>query len=149
MGTVVSLATTPRTEEPFAVRELRLPVELASVRHARRWGRDKALAYGAGDLDAGVVELLISEVVSNAVIHAAAGTEAVVLRLIDEPRGLRVEVDDGGRGEPRRVFRPMGEGGLGLRLLADLAAAWGVHRWPGGKTVWFTVELRTETAPRE
>jgi len=125
-----------------AVRELRLSADLSSVREARRWGRDTALNRGAVELEAGVVELLISEVVSNAVTHASAGAGAVVvLRVIDEPCGLRVEVDDGGGGEPRRVFRPIGEGGLGLRLVADLASGWGVRRWHGGKTVWFRVDL--------
>lgn len=84
------------------------------------------------------VRLLVSEVVTNAVLHAGSDVElAVELR----PFTIRVSVADGSDLPPeRRVARDNEESGRGLELVEVLAESWGVDPRPGGgKVVWFEV----------
>jgi serine phosphatase RsbU (regulator of sigma subunit)/anti-sigma regulatory factor (Ser/Thr protein kinase) len=84
--------------------------------------------------------LLVSELVTNAVLHART---AVGLRVAASDDRLRVEVSDGTRTRPvRQEFRPDATGGRGLLLLDRLAGTWDVRRTPDGKTVWFELALR-------
>jgi LuxR family maltose regulon positive regulatory protein len=108
---------------------------------ARRFVRDTLqswqLAPSDGELSA---QLLASELVTNAVVHAQ--TE---LRLRLELGGelLHVAVRDLDRRLPRLLpDDPQDEGGRGLPLVKWVAAAWGAQPHPGGgKVVWCT--LRT------
>jgi len=90
--------------------------------------------------------LLVSEVVTNAVIHSAAPPRSEILlcaRLL-EREAVRVEVTDHGEGFtpiPRDSSRP--DGGYGLYLVEKEALRWGVDR-QGGTRVWF--ELATQPA---
>ncbi|MGA5642264.1 ATP-binding protein [Streptomyces cinereoruber] len=89
------------------------------------------------------VLLLVSEVVTNACLHAG-GPEEFVLRRGRE--GVRVEVADASSEPPRpRAPRsPALPGGHGLMVLDRLAGAWGYEvRGPGaaGKVVWLEVSL--------
>ena len=117
--------------------DLDLPAEPASVRQARRFV-DRALAdVGAGSL-AEVAGLLVSELVTNAVIHAG-GVIRVRLSAADEV--VRVGVQDTSTQRPTPRLASSNEGtGRGLALVADLAQRWGVDDTPDGKEVWF--ELR-------
>ncbi|MFJ4872128.1 ATP-binding protein [Streptomyces sp. NPDC088757] len=87
------------------------------------------------------VLLLVSEVVTNACLHAG-GPEEFVLR--NGREGLRVEVADASS-EPPRVRAPRSPalpGGHGLMVLDRLAGAWGYEaRGSGapGKVVWLEV----------
>lgn len=84
------------------------------------------------------VRLLVSEVVTNAVLHAGSEIElAVELR----PFTVRVSVADGSDAQPtRRLARTDEESGRGLELVDVLAQSWGVEPRPGGgKIVWFEV----------
>ncbi|OEJ32706.1 ATP-binding protein [Streptomyces subrutilus] len=87
------------------------------------------------------VLLLVSEVITNACLHAG-GPRELVLR--HGPERLRVEVSDGSPEIPRR--RPPGDrtlpGGHGLIVLERLARGWGAVPSPDGrpgKTVWLDV----------
>ncbi|HWC85105.1 MAG TPA: ATP-binding protein [Solirubrobacteraceae bacterium] len=90
--------------------------------------------------------LLVSEVVTNAVIHSNAPAEAeITLRasLVDSG-AVRVEVTDGGDGftpVPRDPGRP--GGGYGLYLVDRESLCWGVDR-AAGTRVWF--ELAAQPA---
>jgi GAF domain-containing protein len=81
--------------------------------------------------------LLVTELVTNAVVHA--GTE-IELRIETAPEGLRVEVVDRSPGS-LPVIRPAPaetrEGGRGVFLLDALATEWGTRHFSGGKSVWF------------
>ncbi|MFC7929566.1 ATP-binding protein [Streptomyces cinereoruber] len=95
------------------------------------------------------VLLLVSEVVTNACLHAG-GPEEFVLR--HEGGHLRVEVSDLSPEPPRpRAPRsPALPGGHGLMVLDRLAGAWGYEvRGPGaaGKVVWLEVSLPPGRAP--
>ena len=89
---------------------------------------------------AGVVEvatLLVSEVVTNAVLHARSDLE---LHLISGGHFVRIEVADGSTTQP--VVRDHSDdalSGRGLALVERLASAWGVRERPGGKVVWFEI----------
>jgi PAS domain S-box-containing protein len=84
-------------------------------------------------------ELLVSEVVTNAIVHA--GTVIDVHFCLDDG-GLMAEVVDGSPHMPvRRHYSNLAGTGRGLGLLEKLVDRWGVRRQTGSKTVWF--ELRT------
>ena len=90
-----------------------------------------------------VVGLLTSELVTNAVVHA---TTPFVLDISLEGTVVRVAVSDGAGGRPRPDDQAQGaEGGWGLKLVADLATRWGSDVVPGGKRVWFELDV---SAPR-
>ena len=86
------------------------------------------------------IELLTTELVSNAVRHGGAGEgEVVVLHLATAPTCLRVEVCDPGQGfEPGRPT-PYGEGGYGLFLVSEVSSRWGVSR-EDGNCAWFELD---------
>lgn len=112
----------------------RQPTSVGAARHAV-----EALCVG-GHEDAGaLVALLVSEVVTNALVH---GSGCIRLTALLGERLLRVGVQDDGEDQPH-VRRPAetDEGGRGLAMLDLLSAAWGVERHHRGKTVWFVVAL--------
>ncbi|GHE46351.1 SpoIIE family protein phosphatase [Streptomyces capitiformicae] len=92
------------------------------------WGVDEAASF--------VVELVVSELVTNAIRYGGA---PVCLRLIRE-RGLIVEVSDGGHTSPHLRRAAMeDEGGRGLFLVAQLTQRWGTRYTPTGKIIWTEV----------
>ncbi|NUP47300.1 MAG: PAS domain S-box protein [Catenulispora sp.] len=90
------------------------------------------------------VELLTSELLTNAVKHGRGGG-TVTLRLLCFHDRLTVEVTDHSSREPRARHAGVGdESGRGLMLVEALAQAWGTRPTGGGKTVWFTVVPQPE-----
>jgi anti-sigma regulatory factor (Ser/Thr protein kinase) len=109
---------------------------------ARDHARQALAAWGMQRLVDDVV-LLVSELVTNAIVHAAAPVE---LRLHRYGQTVRVEVvDHGATWTVRRPApqRELAEGGRGLELVELLAARWGVDPLPGmdGKVVWATLAV--------
>jgi anti-sigma regulatory factor (Ser/Thr protein kinase) len=80
------------------------------------------------------LELCVSELVANAVVHG--GTECVVTLASVSDR-IRVEVVDGCLDEPRVNPDPTDTGGRGLALVASLSARWNWYPAGAGKVVWF------------
>ena len=125
----VSVTTTP---QPTLT--LTLPPEPQSVRQARR-------ALSRADIDPDLdhtVSLLTSEVVTNAITHAAQHGEIQIAAAF-APGFVRIEVLDRGPGFDPDVRH--GTAGFGLRLLDKLATRWGVER-ASGTLVWFEVDRR-------
>ena len=86
------------------------------------------------------VHLLVSELVSNSVIHA--GADHIELRATADPRVVRVEVSDPGPGfdeRDRREPSHNGGGGFGLFLVEKVAHRWGTKR-DDSTRVWFEIE---------
>ncbi|MEW9527554.1 ATP-binding protein [Microbispora sp. NPDC049125] len=112
----------------------RLPPNGRSAATARRLTRARLTAWGMEDrLD--VAELLVSELVTNALEHAR-GPIRLTLSAIEGL--LRCEVEDSETALPRlHDADDDEEGGRGLRLLDVLACCWGGIRTPDGKVVWF------------
>ncbi|WP_327353720.1 SpoIIE family protein phosphatase [Streptomyces sp. NBC_01304] len=110
-----------------------LEPEDAAPGRARRLAR-RALARWDMEELTDSVELLVSEVVTNAVRYA---TRPVTLRLL-RTDVLRCEVGDDVPQLPRlRQARATDEGGRGLYLVNRLARRWGATRLSTGKVVWF------------
>nr|WP_229925763.1 SpoIIE family protein phosphatase [Streptomyces longispororuber] len=110
-----------------------LEPEDATPSRARRLARSALERWGLTDLN-DAVELLVSEVVTNAVRYA---TRPITLRLL-RTDVLRCEVGDDVPQLPRlRQARATDEGGRGLYLVNRLARRWGATRLSTGKVVWF------------
>jgi serine phosphatase RsbU (regulator of sigma subunit) len=100
---------------------------------ARRLARQALDRWGLQELTDSV-ELLVSEVVTNAVRYAS---RPVTLRLL-RTDVLRCEVGDDVPQLPRmRQARATDEGGRGLYRVNKLARRWGATRLSTGKVVWF------------
>jgi PAS domain S-box-containing protein len=80
-------------------------------------------------------QLLVSEVVTNALVHSATPID---VSMAATPEGVLVEVGDGSQHIPQpRRYAPTANTGRGLALLDSTADAWGVVPGVRGKTVWF------------
>ena len=117
-----------------------LPPELASVPTARHWAVSLCLAHGLSADAVSDMALLVTELVTNAIVH---GRSELTLELSvdvgeDGRFSLHVEVADGDSRLPR-VETLDGEamGGRGLGLVTALADDFGVRQLPFGKSVWF------------
>jgi serine phosphatase RsbU (regulator of sigma subunit)/anti-sigma regulatory factor (Ser/Thr protein kinase) len=114
-----------------------LPAELTSARRARGLIRRPLRKWGLADLQP-VVELLVSELVTNAVRYAQG---KVGLRLILED-GLVCEVLDDSAALPRlRHPDADDERGRGLQVVSQVAQRWGARRSQTGKVVWCELPL--------
>jgi GAF domain-containing protein len=80
--------------------------------------------------------LLVTELVTNAVVHA--GTDVAVEVDVDD-QGVRIEVTDAGPGQFVMLASPSEtrEGGRGVYLLDAIAQEWGTRHRLGGKAIWF------------
>ncbi|MER5942330.1 SpoIIE family protein phosphatase [Streptomyces sp. NPDC001928] len=105
------------------------PEHVATSRQAAtdqltEWGLDEA---------AFVTELVVSELVTNAIRY---GAPPIQLRLIRD-RTLICEVSDGSSTSPHlRRAHAYDEGGRGLLLVAQLTQRWGSRQTDSGKTIW-------------
>jgi anti-sigma regulatory factor (Ser/Thr protein kinase) len=119
---------------------LDLRAEPASVSQARRfvmrvlldWGLDEAVEVAA---------LLVSELATNAVLHARTAYAVVVSQEQDD---VHVEVLDGSAVLPRqRQNSPSAATGRGVAMVDRLAGDWGTNPASDGfaKGVWFTVPV--------
>ncbi|KUN39909.1 PAS sensor protein [Streptomyces longwoodensis] len=123
---------------PQDVAEWRFPPRPAEVGRARAVVREQLHDWGLPRL-ADPAELMVSELVTNAVRHTRA--RPVEVRLV---RGdtLLCEVDDDDHELPTlRNAGPEAEAGRGLRVVSALAREWGTSRTAAGKTVWFELTL--------
>ncbi|WP_190537391.1 ATP-binding SpoIIE family protein phosphatase [Streptomyces venezuelae] len=110
-----------------------LEPENATPSRARRLARSALARWGLEELTESV-ELLVSEVVTNAVRYAS---RPITLRLL-RTDVLRCEVGDDVPQLPRlRQARATDEGGRGLYLVNKMARRWGATRLSTGKVVWF------------
>jgi serine phosphatase RsbU (regulator of sigma subunit)/anti-sigma regulatory factor (Ser/Thr protein kinase) len=131
--------------EEKLVGEIRLQAEKNSVAQARRFATELT-----ADLDPavrGVLVLLVSEVATNCVTHAATDFTVKIFR---SSRRLRVECTDYAEGAVRVArAEPTDTHGRGVYFVVRLADDWGVR--PSGhgigKTVWFSLSL--DTVPAE
>lgn len=120
---------------------LLLPASSISPTAAREWvGRTGCSKHAVEVLDEAL--LLISELVTNAVLH---GVPPIMLLVECDEVALHVRVRDGSPALPEpRDAEPDSEGGRGMTLVEILTDAWGVvpvfDTYGAGKEVWF--ELR-------
>ena len=133
--------------------QMAVEADPAEVGRARRWVRSRLRACGL-DPDAPLAEtvvLVVSELVTNAVVHTGS---PAVLRLVfpvgadAERRPVRVEVADASPQPPlRRCARGEATSGRGLELVDCLADRWGWHPDGDGKRVWCEIEQLDRATP--
>ncbi len=112
----------------------------SSIRQARRFAADLVADADARD----VVVLLVSEQVTNAVLHggphAPEATVGLAVAVVDDR--VRVEVDDAGANIPVVVDGALDRlTGRGLVLVESLATRWGCETSARGKVVWVEVAV--------
>ncbi|GHS85479.1 ATP-binding protein [Cellulomonas hominis] len=108
-----------------------------SVRIGRRWAARYTSEHGGSVRASRVVELLTSEVVTNAVVHPAI-RGAITLRADVQGEEFLIAVSDADPQRPVvRSAHPGRVGGHGMRLVEALSTSWGVNLRVDGKTVWF------------
>lgn len=112
--------------------------DVASARAARRFMQETLREWDVDEL-LDSVNLLVSELVTNAVIHADSEAEVAVV-LADG--ALRVEVaDQGGGAAVLKTAADMDTSGRGISLVDVMSARWGIEpRADGGKTIWFELD---------
>lgn len=120
---------------------LRLPADLTSPKRARAYVRE--VWPDLHDDVLSDVELIVTELVSNAVKHGAPDIE---LRLRRQPFAVDVGVLDHGPGMPPAEVGPAeltADSGRGMFLVSNLASRWGVEPLADrvGKTVWASLEV--------
>jgi anti-sigma regulatory factor (Ser/Thr protein kinase) len=136
--------------------QLEIGPDPAEVGRARRWARSRLTGSGTAQ-DEGTADalvLIISELVTNAVVHT--GCPAVLRMLFGlgaaDADTVRVEVTDGCATPPApRHAGGDDTGGRGLELVEGLADRWGWQPEGAGKRIWCEVDRGTrcgEAAPR-
>ncbi|MEV4945363.1 ATP-binding protein [Streptomyces sp. NPDC053755] len=136
---------TPRSASPRAgapradIRRFafELPARTVSVARARRLAEERLILWGCDPEIRDTVTLIVSELVTNAVVHTASAH--VVCELREGEEQLRIAVrDEGGPADPR--IRDCGEEerGRGLVLVDALCSAWGADSTGHGtaRIVW-------------
>jgi len=94
------------------------------------------------DGELAAAELVVSELVTNAVLHGQrAGMNAVGLTLEETSDTLRIEVTDRGPGFSQGGAAPGDPGGWGLVVVGELADRWGIERARRGVRVWAELSL--------
>jgi anti-sigma regulatory factor (Ser/Thr protein kinase) len=116
----------------------RFPAERDAPRAARGFVADAMRRWGhSGTLLQDSV-LVVSELATNAVVHARSAFSVVARR---EGSGVRLSVHDLSTAKPVLRSAPLlAPSGRGLQLVADITNDWGVETTSAGKTVW--AELR-------
>jgi hypothetical protein len=125
-----------------------LPYSAHSPALAREWVRETLQTEPAGDppLDPGLispdvtetVEILTSELVTNAVVHARS---MVVVHVAVVAERVQVLVEDTSPAFPTPRGGDVTDVGRGLLLVDELASSWGWGLLDTGKHVWFQLDL--------
>ncbi|MGW6389196.1 ATP-binding protein [Streptomyces sp. NPDC055103] len=114
-----------------------LPALTSSVARARRLAEERLILWGCGPGIRETVALVVSELVTNAVVHTASGR--VICELREGEDTLRIAVrDEGGPAGPRMRDCGEEERGRGLLIVDALCTAWGADRTGHGtaQIVW-------------
>jgi anti-sigma regulatory factor (Ser/Thr protein kinase) len=115
-----------------------VPLDPSAVAEIRARATRQVAAWGLGEGLAMTTELVVSELVTNAIRYAEP---PIRLRLIRDAR-LTCEVADASSTAPRlRHARSMDEGGRGLFLVAQLTDRWGARYTADGKIIWAEQEI--------
>lgn len=110
---------------------LTLAPRLEAAAQARSYIGEVAHRFGLSGATLETLELLTSELVTNAVIHA----RTPVVLTVTFAECITVEVRDHAPGQPEMSAPDVG--GWGLRLVDRLSVRWGVSSADPGKIVWF------------
>ncbi len=150
-GTVAE-ALTHLGERPPVVRESwRFEVDPHAPGHARARVRDVCRRWGLGAEVREAAEIVITELLTNAVEHATSASVVEVERHGDAFRMAVRDYDTGTTGHDVPAARTWqvpptsSPRGRGLAMVAAVSRSWGVLRHPDGKTVWAEMRARPVT----
>ncbi|WP_103508400.1 SpoIIE family protein phosphatase [Streptomyces sp. SM13] len=139
-GAALLLARTGTVSE-HRVATWDLEQDRATPGTARVLVRDRLQGWGLDEDTVDATELIVSELVTNAVRY---GTPPLRLRLLLDST-LTCEVHDGSTAAPHlRHARTVDEGGRGLFIVSRLASHWGARHGPDGKVLWTEQELSSD-----
>jgi anti-sigma regulatory factor (Ser/Thr protein kinase) len=134
---VAFLIARTRALAPDRVASWDVPADPRAVHETRDNTARCLAAWGLEDL-AFTTELIVSELITNAITHAYG---PINLRLIHE-KTLICEVSDASNTSPHlRRARTTDEGGRGLFLIAQVTQRWGTRYTATGKTIWAEQQL--------
>jgi anti-sigma regulatory factor (Ser/Thr protein kinase) len=136
----------PSRTDVHVDRSLRIPAEPVSVSAARRFMTELLTGLGCTCTLRDDAELMLSELVTNAVRHQRDGK--IEITAVLRGPALRVSVTDdssevpmprSGKAPSSAEIGPSGESasGRGLLLIEQLATRWGWGPLENGKVVWF------------
>ncbi|MGY6024752.1 SpoIIE family protein phosphatase [Streptomyces spinosirectus] len=130
---VAFLIARPRPLAAENVANWDLPFDLSSVGQARKLANDRLTKWRLEDLTF-AAELIVSELVTNAIRHAGG---PISLRLIRTRNRFICAVTDSSSTSPHlRRAQLSDEGGRGLFLVAQFAQRWGTRHLTDGKVIW-------------
>jgi len=122
--------------------EVTLPSAVSSVPTARHFVESILSGWGLSDLG-WPATMVVSELATNAVLHARGGQFRIVVSTGDA--GVRLEVsDDSTRLPQQRSYSLQSSTGRGLRLVSELSDEWGVAPSEHGKTIWAVIRQAQE-----
>ena len=125
-------------------RDCAVPADPSASAAARRFLLEAAADWDLSPDLTEVAQLVVSELVSNAVEHAETPS-TIVLSLSDGE--LTISVRDGSPTQP--VPRPLDTvsfRGRGLPLIDRVSERWGIENHPDGKTVWAVLSVDADPA---
>ncbi|KIF71267.1 regulatory protein [Streptomyces sp. AcH 505] len=125
-----------------------LPARAESVSRARKLTQDRLRRWEVAEETCETAVLVVSELVTNAVVHAAG--DHVICEIREEQGRLRIAVEDQGYGPtgPQLHRAAEDEGGRGLFLVDSMCSCWGAHDTSGygpGRVVWAELSPEKET----
>ena len=125
--------------------EVELPPATTTPADARQIARQACRDWGLPDA-ADDVSLVVSELVTNAVVHAKT---PLILAIEHEGPTLAVAVGDGQPAAPWLADQsPEHSSGRGIALVSRLSTNWGVVRTVLGKTVWVSLNVAPAASER-
>jgi PAS domain S-box-containing protein len=120
---------------------LAVPPVAESVAGVRRFAHNVLTGWAIAPEVIGDVVLVVSELVTNAILHSRSPIELRLSRTSDR---LVVAVHDGTTAVPRRRLPNLdAEHGRGMQLISAIAEQWGVRPTEHGKSVWCEIEMGT------
>ncbi|ONK13489.1 SpoIIE family protein phosphatase [Streptomyces sp. MP131-18] len=129
---VALLLARTRVLSPGQVAAWDVPFDPAAVGAVRTDAARRLAEWGLADI-AFITELILTELITNAIRHAAGPIRVRLLR----DRTLICEVSDGSSTSPHlRNAAATDEGGRGLYLVTQYADRWGTRYTPDGKIIW-------------
>jgi anti-sigma regulatory factor (Ser/Thr protein kinase) len=124
---------------------MEFPADRTAPSRARRFVADTLRSWGVPRDKIADAVLLVSELVTNALLHARSAPSVEVTR--DEGHIRCVVLDDSPMIPRRRHYANDAVTGRGIALVETLASRWGSERNGTGKRVWFELDNNGEREP--